>query len=354
MRNPLEWLVDQIDQPLSSVVRNAFLEIDRGWFVPYYYRREGKDWVCEETGECAYKDIPLPTKIENGRPVSSSSMPSVMAAMLEALEIQPGQNVLEIGAGTGYNAALMSRIVGKSGQIVSIDTDKELVQSATERLVGTSLENIHIAIADGFTGYPLRAPYHRIIATAAFRQIPRAWSDQLAPGGVMVGNLLSNLTSLLIRLQKDEDGNLKGSPIPQTAFFMEMQSPQIEELKPIDWTAYENKPIDEEYRESFELATILKEQGFLLSLHCCFPDIQMHRRYNGGPPEKASSFETWFIDPQDHTSVIVKTEKIERRGDGLWQKLQQAVVRWEEQKRPAVVDYSIIISPQNKMIIGIL
>src|ERR1019366_5670824 len=110
MSEYLEQLVKRIDQPLSPAVRNAFQEVDRGWFVPSYYRREGKEWVMEETCELVYQDIPLTTKIEQGWPVCSSSMPSVMAAMLEALALQPGHNVLEIGTGTCYNAALMSRI----------------------------------------------------------------------------------------------------------------------------------------------------------------------------------------------------------------------------------------------------
>jgi protein-L-isoaspartate(D-aspartate) O-methyltransferase len=349
--NPLERLVEQIDQPLSLAVRQAFLEVDRGWFVPSYYRREGKEWVREETRELVYQDIPLTTKIENGRPVSSSSMPSVMAAMLEALELQPGQNVLEIGTGTGYNAAILSQIVGKSGHIITVESDKEVAQSATERLA--SRENVHVTIADGFTGYPSQAPYHRILATAAFHQVPQAWREQLAPGGMFVGNLLSSLTSLLIRLQKHEDGSLYGNPIPHGAFFMEMRSPQIEDAKPIDWISYESVSIKAEERESFTLTTLLKDQAFLLSLHSFFPEIQIHRRYNGGPLENATSFETWVIDPQDHTSVTLTTEKIQSRGERLWEQVQQTVFRWEEHNQPALEAYTIMVSPHGEIKISI-
>ena len=142
-----------------------------------------------------------------------------MVRMLEALTLQPGQQVLEIGAGTGYNAALLSKLVGDSGHIVTIDRDEELVRQATERLAAVSIENVDVVLADGVLGYPLQAPYHRMIATAAFRQVPRAWREQLTTGGIFVGNQLGNLTSILLRLQKREDGSLSGSPLPQGAFF---------------------------------------------------------------------------------------------------------------------------------------
>jgi protein-L-isoaspartate(D-aspartate) O-methyltransferase len=353
MNEHLERLVNQIDHPLSPAVRQAFLEVDRGWFVPFYYRREGKEWVQEETRGYAYTDSPLTTKIERGRPVSSSSMPSVMAAMLEALEIQPAQKVLEIGTGTGYNAAIMSKIVGKSGHILSVERDEDIGRSARERLLGASIENVHVTITDGFLGYQPEAPYQRIIATAAFHQFPRAWQEQLATGGIFVGNLLGHLTSILIRLEKQEDGSLKGSPVPHGAFFMEMRSPHLEEPASINWTCYECKSIDGEYTDTSNLAGLLRDQAFLLFLQCLLPATQIQKRYNGGPIEHPSSFETWLIDSQEHTSVIVKTETIQSRGHGFWGKVQEALFQWEERKRPAIEAYSIIVSPQGEMNISI-
>jgi hypothetical protein len=110
---------------------------------------------------------------------------------------------------------------------------------------------------------------------------------------------------------------------------------------------YESKPIEGEYSESVHLTTILKDQSFLLYLQCAFPAIQIHRRYNGGPIENASSFETWMIDLQEQTSITVQTERIQTRGDGLWEKVQQAWFRWEERKRPARETYRILVTPQD-------
>jgi protein-L-isoaspartate(D-aspartate) O-methyltransferase len=81
-----------------------------------------------------YTDQAIPTKHADGRPISSSSQPAIMAIMLEQLALQPGQRVLEIGAGTGYNAALIAEIVGKDGRVVAIDIDQDLALAARQHL----------------------------------------------------------------------------------------------------------------------------------------------------------------------------------------------------------------------------
>ncbi len=354
MKSPLEMLVDQLDVPLSPAVRHAFLSVDRKQFVPSYYRRDGKAWKEEETGETAYKDMPLVTKMELGRPVSSSSMPSVMAAMLEALALRTGQNVLEIGAGTGYNAALLSHIVGPSGQVISVECDHELGACAAQRLREADGKNVQVVITDGVLGCPSYAPYQRIIATAAFRQFPPAWSDQLASGGIFVGNYLGNLTSILIRLHKQEDGTLTGAPVPHGAFFMELRSPQITVSSPIDWTIYESRVIDGDAQEQVMLPTLLKQQAFLLFLQERHPHLQMHKRYIGGPPEQPSSFETWLIDTKVHTSITLKADRIEFRGKNLWESIQQSMSRWKIfDPSPTLETYRLTVSSHGKIEIDI-
>ncbi len=115
-------------------------------------------------------------------PASSSSMPSLMADMLAALDPQPGQRVLEIGAGTGYNAALLARLTGPTGQVVTVDIDDDLVLGARDHLRAAGCTSAQVIRADGGLGYPAAAPYDRIIITAGADDIPPAWREQLAPG----------------------------------------------------------------------------------------------------------------------------------------------------------------------------
>jgi protein-L-isoaspartate(D-aspartate) O-methyltransferase len=137
--------------------------------------------------EAAYADDAIVTKRDQGgQAISSSSQPAIMAIMLDQLDLAPGQRVLEIGAGTGYNAALMSHIVGASGQVTSIDIDPELVGTAREHLASAGFGAVTVASADGAGGYPEHAPYDRIIATVGVSDLAGPWLEQAAPGARIV------------------------------------------------------------------------------------------------------------------------------------------------------------------------
>lgn len=117
---------------------------------------------------------------------SSSSEVGIMAPMLEALAIEPGHRLLEVGAGSGYNAALLDHLVGPTGEVVTIDVQPDVADEARRHLAETGHERVRVVVGDGFAGYPERAPYDRIIATASVRDIPIAWRDQLREGGSLV------------------------------------------------------------------------------------------------------------------------------------------------------------------------
>jgi protein-L-isoaspartate(D-aspartate) O-methyltransferase len=135
-----------------------------------------------ERPEAAYRNDAIVTKRdETGQPISSSSQPTIMAIMLDQLDLAPGQRVLEIGAGTGYNAALISHVVGPSGQVTSVDIDPELVAAAREHLDRAGFGEVRVACADGAEGYPDRAPYDRIIATVGVSDLAPAWLAQVVP-----------------------------------------------------------------------------------------------------------------------------------------------------------------------------
>ncbi|MGV9387419.1 methyltransferase, FxLD system [Nonomuraea sp. NPDC003707] len=135
----------------------------------------------------AYADTPVYTKQDNaGVNISAASQPCTMATMLEQLAPQPGYRIVEVGAGTGYNAALMAAIVGERGYVATIDVDVDLVTGAREHLAAAGIGNVEVALGDGALGHPDCAPYERIIATVGAYEIPDAWLEQLAPRGRLV------------------------------------------------------------------------------------------------------------------------------------------------------------------------
>ncbi|NJL03142.1 MAG: methyltransferase domain-containing protein [Spirulinaceae cyanobacterium SM2_1_0] len=133
-----------------------------------------------------YQDRAIATKHCDGLLVSSSSQPTMMALMLAQLDVRPGQRVLEIGAGTGYNAALLAELVGQHGQVTTVEYDADLATAARDRLHHLGYDNIEVVAADGIHGYEAAAPFDRILLSVAADDLAPAWREQLQPQGWLV------------------------------------------------------------------------------------------------------------------------------------------------------------------------
>ena len=159
------------DERIAAALR----DVPRHLFLPHLPPEE------------AYLDDAIVTKRDTeGQPISSSSQPAIMAIMLDQLDLAPGQRVLEIGAGTGYNAALISHIVGPSGAVVSVDIEANLVDRAREHLASAGYPDVTVVATDGAGGYPPGAPYDRVIATVGVSDLAPAWLHQTGPDARIV------------------------------------------------------------------------------------------------------------------------------------------------------------------------
>jgi protein-L-isoaspartate(D-aspartate) O-methyltransferase len=152
----------------------------------------------------AYQDEAFVIKTgADGLPLSSSSQPAIMAIMLEQLGIAPGQRVLEIGTGTGYNAALIAHLVGERGTVVTVDIDADLVGKARANLDGAGYPDVILVCGDGAFGEPGHAPYDRIIVTAGAWDLAPDWLGQLGPGGRIVLPLSVRGIQLSVALERE-------------------------------------------------------------------------------------------------------------------------------------------------------
>ncbi|CAL9453862.1 methyltransferase, FxLD system [Streptomyces sp. enrichment culture] len=159
----------------SKAAIDAFRTTDRHAFLP------GADL------ESAYKEDAVAIKHDDhGEMISCISAPSIVATQLEQLGAQPGHKVLEAGAATGYNAALIGKIVSPGGQVWTLDVDQDLVVGASRHLAEAGVDNATAVMADGAAGLPEHAPYDRIVFTVGAGDVPVKILDQLAPGGRLV------------------------------------------------------------------------------------------------------------------------------------------------------------------------
>lgn len=158
----------------DPAIEAAFRAVPRHVFAPH-----ASLWL-------AYTDQALPLKREGQQWLSSISQPAMIAMMLGQLELRAGDHVLEIGAGAGYNAALMAHIIGDAGHVVTIDIDDDLARFARSRLAKVGVANVDVICADGALGHEAHAPYDRVILTVGANDIAPAWREQLKPHGRLV------------------------------------------------------------------------------------------------------------------------------------------------------------------------
>jgi protein-L-isoaspartate(D-aspartate) O-methyltransferase len=176
----------------DAAVERALLAVPRHRFLPGHSLVE------------AYDNVAITTSWERGAAVSSVSQPEIIAVMLQQLRVQPGMRVLEVGAGSGYNAALLAELVGPTGSVISLEIDAALAAEALARLsaVGYPPERARVIAGDGWRGWPDSAPFDRIELTVGAMDLSPAWFAQLAEGGLLVAPLWLGATDVSVALRK--------------------------------------------------------------------------------------------------------------------------------------------------------
>jgi protein-L-isoaspartate(D-aspartate) O-methyltransferase len=287
-----EQLVAQLESTgtlRDPAVAGAFRAVARHHFLPGLPLDE------------VYEDSAIMTKVgERGLPLSSSSQPTIMAIMLELLRPRPGNRVLEIGTGTGYNAALIAHLVQPAGRVVSVDIDAEVAGHARAHLAAAAVEGVEVEVADGAEGWPPEAPYDRVIVTASADDLAPAWSGQLVVGGRLVLPLTLAGPGQLCTGFVRQEGELAASELCQCGFM-----PMRGDMAP-------GRPAEDRY-----LARWLAGTGRLTA-------------HSVPPSDLRAGFETWLAltapgyfrtrpRPDDHQAFGLRDERgaallVEREG----------------------------------------
>ncbi len=296
----------------SPALIAAFRATPRHLFLDQVYHHHGGWWhpldsrqLSEDDLRIVYSDRALTTHLSTPTPgeqpiaISSSSQPSLMAQMLEDLRLEPGQHILEIGAGTGYNAALLAYVVGEPGvltpdvqadrgYVIAIDIDREVLDSAARHLLTLPDRPVELYHADGRAGFPPAAPFDRIQATAATPDMEPAWLEQIVPGGLMQAPL--DLAPGLAYVVQGEvfDGIFLGG-LTRAAYFMPLRDegeagrdrntpespllgPERLESVPAPWAGWNNRRADGEVDDFLPAVALLGWlEGLTLGYASC-PD----------------------------------------------------------------------------------
>jgi len=168
-------------------------------------------FISVDYADYAYQDSPLP--IESGQTISQ---PYIVALTIDAAGIEPGHKVLEVGAGSGYAAAIIGQI---ADEVIAVERHHELVELAGDRMRELGYRNVTIVEGDGTLGWPEHAPYDSIVAAASGSHVPQSWIAQLKPGGRIVmpiGDPQS--VQSLVKVTKSRDGTLHREDLGEVRF----------------------------------------------------------------------------------------------------------------------------------------
>jgi protein-L-isoaspartate(D-aspartate) O-methyltransferase len=328
--------------------REAFATVPREVFVPRFARREqGGDLVhydhAAEGGTAdflaaVYSDTSLITRFNAaGIATSSSSQPSLMAIMLDRLDIHEGDTVLEIGAGTGYNAALLTHRLGNEA-VTTIEVDPDIALEAEHALTHAGYHPT-VVCGNGADGVPTRAPFDRIIATCGVYRIPKAWIGQTRPGGKIVANISFGLIVLTVTAEGTAIGQFDTEP----AAFMPLHdgpadtTPSIREI--LAMAHGDGATRTTTIRPQLDYPVIHPVTDFLVAL--ILPGIRRTllpldpSTYVLVDPVSGS----WARAHADGDAAVV-TEHGPRV---LWDELAEVITEWVNLGRPEVSDYSLTI-----------
>ncbi|WJD99684.1 methyltransferase domain-containing protein [Streptomyces antimycoticus] len=329
---------------LPEAWHSAFDAVPRHHFIPGDIWEQRTTCIPVTTDaawwDLVYRDVPIVTQVDDGQSdgpgiaTSSNSMPTMVARMLTALEVADGQRVLEIGTGSGWNAALLAARLG-SQNVTTVEVDPVLAEKAAKAIkeAGYSPD---VVWGDGAQGWESGAPYDRIIATCSVRRIPHAWVRQTTPGGLILAPLAGDFWSgTLVRLDVGGDGVASGRFVGG-ARFMPMRSERPGPDLPVDSGTGRRGPTGE---LSVDTMTGL---GFALYAGAKLPGVVMA----DGAPE--GRYQIWLHDRNGSAATVTQKEVWQYGPRQLWEEATAVHRAYVNEGSPDSGDFGLTVSPHGQ------
>jgi protein-L-isoaspartate O-methyltransferase len=354
---------------VRAVPRERFLpariwvqEKDGGPYEPIDRATEPQRWmrdvyIADYAIVTQFDDGATPWPERGWRPSCSASQPSVVVGMLDALNVQPGQRVLEIGTGTGYNAALLAELVGPLGHVLSVDVDGALASAARANLAAAGYQDrVEVLLADGATALAAPGSVDRVIATAAVQlgRLPYAWVTQTRPGGVILAPVRAELASgPLVRLQVSSEGTARGQAVRMRVGFMELRA---QRTPGASWSAlrWDDPHAAPALTEVDPFTALLDEASrwtIAISVPSCRYGLEKRTSERGHGV-------AWLLDPitGSWASIVPTTPRSENylaRQVGprrLWDEAATAYRWWAQQGQPPIEAWQWTVTPHRQRI----
>lgn len=344
-------LVEALRQSVQDPsLLNAFRAVPRHAFVPVFLHRsldegnqqhwrtissevDADEWLTE-----VYKNRPLTISLDQyGDPNSSSSQPDLMALMIQSVCLQPGSRVLEIGTGTGYNAAILGTLVG-CHNVVTIDINEQLLaeaQARVERIVGPGMTFLHAdgrSLPEQLSG----GTFDAIMVTGSHDRIEPSWVKALAPGGHLVVNWKRSFANVMIEAEKIQS-RLIGRVAPYGGDFMALHDGAGLErgrspYQPLGLVACS------EFRPQ-----LFEDRDFGFFLQIKKPSLFYHRH-------RTRSGDLAYVVMESTGSRVLYFFPVKIRGDAsLWQEISQVSEQYEQLKRPSRSAFQLIVEEDGQM-----
>ncbi|WP_064743915.1 methyltransferase domain-containing protein [Actinomadura oligospora] len=344
--------------------RPAFKAVPRHRFVPDTVWIEDGDRLVpvrradDEAAwlELCYANEARITQVDDGVPAepgqvgheitSSASRPGVVASMLAALDAEPGLNVLEIGTGTGWNAALLAERLG-AGRVTSVEVDPVLADRARHVLRNAG-HQVTVTTGDGVLGHPERGPFDRVIATVAADRVPPAWAAQTRPGGrVLVPWATDFHNGALVSFTVNRDATMRGRIVGNVAF-MRLRDQRgkrprlardVREVSNARRSFTEPHPYD-----------VVGEYDVSLAVGLKVPRCKLVVQH-----QDDGAYTVWLVDPWSGSWASLEVEPgaekfpVRQSGDrDLWQEVEDAYHWWDDLDRPTADRWGLTVTPQDQ------